>query len=193
MKLLTMIFVTVLIMAFTTVAVQAFPVFSSVADADTWNRANFPNNNWGASNVITNGAAGTNRIFFNSFIFWDLPDEVIGEEILSATLTVPLRNVPTGAGNDYALHAYDQSWVEGTGSGSESGDGVTSPLTMARIYGRVALRGADSMIALMMAKAQIATSMSSTSLKRLMLMRTPPLGRLSSTRPTWCNSGRMEI
>mgnify|MGYP001243387567 CR=1 FL=1 len=125
MKLLAMIFVIVLIMAFTTVAVQAFPVFSSVADADTWNRANFPNNNWGAPNVITNGAAGTNLIFFNSFIFWDLPDEVIGEEILSATLAVPLRNVPTGAANDYALQAYDQSWVEGTGIGSESGDGVT--------------------------------------------------------------------
>ena len=83
-------------------------VFSEIAAADTLNRQNQATTNFGSTTVIDTGAG-----FWNSFLRWDLPGDLGGMTVVSATLTVPVRSGPAAAAGDYALQAFNQEWVEG--------------------------------------------------------------------------------
>jgi VCBS repeat-containing protein len=94
-----------------------------VENKDTWMHGSSPTNNNGAATTLYAHGYSTGR---GALMQWDLSGIPTAATVTAASLTIQVTDASAASpGYIYNLYEMKQTWVEGTGNGTASGDGAT--------------------------------------------------------------------
>jgi hypothetical protein len=96
--------------------------YNGEANADTFLRNDQPGTNHGVNQQNFAGLNGGGTEWTRTLINWAVPGDLAGETVISATVTVNLRDDydnPATVGNILYAEGISQAWLEGTGWGAD--------------------------------------------------------------------------